>query len=483
MMATQRIPQNSRLSLLMCTLFAFGCAGGCSKLFEDHMATDRKARAQQQWESMRASVKMQLAENHLNAGRLDDASKVIDEAIKMAPDNVKARILATRIEIERGELSKARESIHTAMSFAYADPQVRYLAGMVAERYDDLEGALDHYTAASEAAPLVAEYLLARIETLAALARDIDAIELLELRMTDFDANASMRALAAYECRRLGLRGPAIDYSREALRLRPRDRSMKAELAATLVWAQEYDEATVLFESLLKDAPDATKPGDVSDSNLRVQLAAAHLGKGSPKAAIDCLQSLIKDEPANATALSLYARAAFESGDNHTAKRTIRALHDRCRVTPESLMLLVLIQQKEGDGAAALTTARQLIKVEGETASGYCVLGRTLESLGNVVEAREAYSAALRIDPTFAPARALLAELAPAQAAVSGQPAPSNHEITKSHRQERVAAREPPGIPADKELVGPRVDSSDAVTNWLDSLGTHLAAGTPEEEP
>ncbi len=482
-MTPRPIRQWRYLFLLTTGLLVFGCAEGMSGIFAEHVAENRKARAKEQWESMRAGVKIQLAENHLNAGRMEEASKAIDEAIAMDPDCVKAYMLATRIEIERGELSRARDSVHTAMSYAYDDPEVRYRAGMVAERYDDLQGALEHYATASEAAPFVAEYVLARVEMLAALARDIDAIELLESRMSDFDGNAPMRALAAYVCRRLGLRGPAVDYGREALRLCPEDRSMKAELADTLVWAEEFDEAIRVLESLLNDTPSEPDAADPSEASLRVRLATAYLGKGRHKDATACLRPLIASDPANATAICLYARAAFESGDYRDAAKSIVSLHDNGRVTPESLMLLMLTQQQQGDNAAALTTVRKLIRIEGETATGYCLLGRALEQVGKKSEAREAYLAALRIDPTCAPARTLLARIDPTRAAVLMNEPPIAPETPEHHGDERTASANQQKADAGMRRIEQPDEPGDAVSSWMNSLETTVAAGTAEEGP
>lgn len=453
-----------RVLLTICALLAWtsglaGCAPFKSKLLADHTAPQRKEKAQQQWDSVRADVKLQLAKQHLAVGRLDEAEKTLDQAVATAPSDPQAFLLLTRLRLEQGRLAEAREAVSAALALSAkvvaadppvrdADPEVFYFAGVVAQRYNDLERAAELYASAARRAPNVVAYVLAYAETLAALDRPMDALELLERRMNDFDTSAPMRLLGARVCRNLGLRGPAAAHAREAVRLDPQP-TVAAEAGQILVWAERFSDAVGVLAPLLVDAgprqggPSAAadisavqtiRPIPPGEESLRRSLAAAYFRLGRPDQAMASLAPALCGDFAAPATSALYARAAIAAGDLSAAARALDRSRER---GPELLLLAAYVAFQSGDFTSASEKvdlaiahenpatkprgdeATKLLSHEGRTAAqddrallpAYLLKGRSAEAAGRLDDARRAYGDALALDPASKTAAACLARL------------------------------------------------------------------------
>src|SRR5262245_44003633 len=101
---------------------------GCSDLTKlgDFTFKNQKAQAQQKWDSVRADVKLQLVRQHLEAGRLGEAEKALDQVISLSPHDARPYVLATRLRLEQGKLAEAKEAIDIAMVMQGADAETYY---------------------------------------------------------------------------------------------------------------------------------------------------------------------------------------------------------------------------------------------------------------------------------------------------------------------------------------------------------------------
>src|SRR5262249_55219461 len=160
----------------------------------------RKEEAKEHWDTVRSEVKLQLARQHLDARRLDEAEKILQQTAPIAANNPEQYILVTRLRLEQGRLVEARDAIHAAMALPQKTAEMYYFSAIVAQRYGDLEEAAEHYAQAVHLAPNVADFVLAQAEVLMSLDRPIDAMELILSRAADFDSNAAVHMLAARIC-------------------------------------------------------------------------------------------------------------------------------------------------------------------------------------------------------------------------------------------------------------------------------------------
>lgn len=109
-----------------------------------------------------------------------------------------------------------------------------------------------------------------------------------------------------------------------------------------------------------------------------------------------------------------HAMALFQSGDLAGAERAARALRDRVPANPDVRHLLALARLYQGSAHDALELAQGLLREFPDDAFVHNTLGASLQALGRMDEAVDAYRRAVQIDASYADAagnlgRALLA--------------------------------------------------------------------------
>jgi Tfp pilus assembly protein PilF len=388
-------------------------------LLEMHTADDPKADARKHWDAMRGGVKVQLASEKFAAGRLEEAGKTVEEAIATAPDNAEAYVLAARIELESGDLAKAKEALAIAETLPGPRAELHYLAGVVAERGGDLDGALLRYSAASSEDPQNPDYLLAEAETLVTLDRHVEAAELLASRASDFDGCAPLHMLTARLSQMLGLRGPAVVACREVLRLCEDDPRSAAEVGQVLAWAGHHEEAIGVLQPLA--AADSTTPAENSREDALTPdalhaLAKAYFETHRWQQARHILKRIMRQDQRDVVAWCLFARAALMERDREAAAEAMRTVNANVSPTADTLLLAAHIALEQGDLAGAMELAGRAIAEDERSVAAHCLLGHVFERAGRFDEARRAYAVALTIDPDSSTVRRLLSR-------VSGDPA------------------------------------------------------------
>jgi len=430
-----------------------GCQGRFepSRLLKMHFAEQRREDAQARWDNVRGGVRLQVARQHLEAGRLDEAEKHLMQARSLAPRDPRVFMLLARVKLEQGKLAEARQAISAAQALPAGDAEVEYVAGLICERYGEMDRALVCYERAAEKAPNAPEYVLALAETLVALDRPMNALELIENRLNDFDSCIPMRMLASRLGRWLGLRNPAARHAREALRMGGEDPRLAEEAGLILGWAGHHAEAIEALEPLLSgpspssDAAVATystgveahsagpsrrspPPDSILPSpSLRLTLATAYLNVNQPEEAMRVLEPvLVRSGPdgtqdmggrfasplfAGLSAPCLYARSALAAGRPDLAAEALAEAHRRYAATAESLQLAAYAAMQRGALDDAATLTEQAVMLDPSAQVTYWLRGRIAEAAGDLDEARSAYARALALDPNSAPAKALLAAL------------------------------------------------------------------------
>ncbi|MBN2560680.1 MAG: tetratricopeptide repeat protein [Phycisphaerae bacterium] len=454
-------------------LLACGCRPEPDHLMYRHMSQNQRAEAKQRWETVRSSVKLRLAEEHLEAGRIDDAEQVLENAISLASDNPRAYLLAARLRLEQGQLAKARQAIVSAASMSDGDPEIDYVRGIIAERYGDLETALEHYSSAVMQSPNVAAYVLAQAETLVALDKPADALALIEPRIIDFEGSAPMHMLAARIDRILGLRGPAVEHCHEALRGRGDDVVLCEEAGMLLAWAEQYADAIAVLQPLLDRSPSqacatgvspvssargwrlhkasGTSCGDLPADGLATApgaactgafapavvraLANAYLATGKASEARRVLKTIIVQDERDVVAWCLYARAALTLGELDAAAEAMETIHRHGTATAETWLLTAYVAFQRGDYLSAIEAAEAALRLDGCLVTAHCLVGQSAAAMGRRDQARRAYAMALTVDPNSQMTRALLEAVSPNRVL-------ANESMSLDHPRHRPPARD-----------------------------------------
>ena len=418
---------------------AHGCSAFDTPFFRMHASNTAKQDARRKWDDMRGNARLQLAQRHLEAGRLDDAERELNAAMATTPGGPVAYILAARIHLERGQLAEAREAIAAARSRT-DDAELDYLEGVLEQRYGNIDAALTAYTHASDKAPLSPDYVLARAEMLVTLGRPRIALDLLGNRMRDFDRNVSMRSLATRIARTLDAKEAAVKFASEAARLSDKDPATVAQWGSTLVWAGQYEEAVdalqPLARTLIKQSAEVDghalddegrraledfEKNDSSSGEADSQsdwsrgvihdLARACVGGNRHDVAISILAPWSAQHPRDLLTAVCVARAALAVKNADLAAECLRRTHAADAQSPESLLLLAYAEFKLERFAVAADAARAAVDLDQQMTSGFCLLGRAEQARGRMAEARAAYEQALAIDPESRAAATLLRRL------------------------------------------------------------------------
>jgi tetratricopeptide (TPR) repeat protein len=428
--------------LIASLMFLAGCEGKFSRLLTRHFSNDQQDQAKQRWETVRGGVKLQIAEQHLKAGRLPEAEKVLEQALAMKTDGAKSYLLLTRLRIEQGRLSEAREAIEQATSFVPTDPEVFYLSGAIEERYGNMDEALSQYTTAAANAPESVDYVMAQAEAMVSLGRLIDALELIESRVADFDGHAPIHVLAAKVNLMLGLRGPAVEHARQAVGLSPDDVRLVADAGWILVWADECREAVGVLEPLIvedhssktTEAGVIRKPKSVPPS-VRHSLARAYLSCGQTRDAQRVLRPLLNDRERDGLAWQLYGRAALAAGDLEMASSSLGMARRFGVESAETWLLAANVAFQMKDYQASREAAIKSLELNPGDQAGYWMRGLAEQAMGRVDEAREAFRQASRMDGDATISARLLISLKDSP----DDPAAMNRAMSKTREAEQIS--------------------------------------------
>src|SRR5690348_10384414 len=117
-------------------LLAVGC--------NDQKDKGIKAQGKAQWSRARANVLYGLARDQYATGNFDPARKTVDEALRIDPEHEPLRVLSAKLAIENGQLEFADRELAIARKVSPKDPEADYLSGVVQQRWQKPESALEY---------------------------------------------------------------------------------------------------------------------------------------------------------------------------------------------------------------------------------------------------------------------------------------------------------------------------------------------------
>jgi tetratricopeptide (TPR) repeat protein len=389
-----RSAMNCRVAALKVNALAvMACVAcsGCSSFSKVLTPPNEKNAAKERWSSVRSKLKLELAGESFTGGQMEEAQKNLDEALSLRPDSGDAYILQAKILLEKGQTAAASEALEEALRHGADTPDTDYLSGVVSQRYEKLDDALAWYRRASRRDPMSAPYVVAVAETLVSLGRPTEAMELVTSRLTDFEQNATLRALAGGIYMMLGRFEEATTSYREASRISPDDSRLKMQLGLALTFAKNYQEAeTVLASVGGHDAPDPS---------VLAALGRCRLALGDGDGAKEVLRKVVDAEPNRARSWVLLARASVESKDLLTARRAATQAVQLQPANREYRLMLGSICWEQKDYPATVSTLEEVLKGGDDDLALY-MLADCYRGMGKTKEARETVRRALDANPT-----------------------------------------------------------------------------------
>ena len=289
-------------------------------------------------------------------------------ALKADPGNVSARLALADIALGENRLADARTEVKAALKAAPNNLLARYTQAQIEFRDKKIEAARDRLAAVLKTAPNFTpalllggaiEYALGNLQTAEAYLNKV-------VKVAPGNVYA-VRLLAAAQLR-LGRADDAARTLAPALKAAPQDAGVQIVAGEIALAQKAYTEASGHFEAAAKLSPGSAA--------IRTELGLARLAQGDSRAMAD-----------------LHTAATMAGSGNRA----------------DTLIILSQLKNKQFD--AALASIAALEKKQPASPLAWNYRGAAYLGKQDVARARDSFGQALKLDPTYFPAAAILAQL------------------------------------------------------------------------
>ena len=370
--------------------------------------------AEQNWNRVRAELKLGLANEQFEDGRVHEAVATLREAVALDPKNPTYQRVLAKCYLEQGVLTAASEAVDHAKRLGDTSAELAYTQGMIAERRSRAEDALRHYRKAAGLEPNSVDYLLAAAECLVTVGCAGEAKAFVDEQLRRLQGDGQLLLLRARISVLLGdLMSAAADF--EAAGDCLTDAPWAAEeYGLLLARLGRYAEASAVLRPLVELADQTSEASveavPVSSSVLRA-LAICHARAGTPEQSRKLLEEHLRQSPDDARAWWLLAESLMRLGDWDGVQHCVERGE---RIAPETSHWKLLRAYLAWHGGDLATTAALLESILTDRPSdvlAHRFLGRVYERGNDFDRARGHYETALEIDPDDAWVRARLRDL------------------------------------------------------------------------
>jgi putative PEP-CTERM system TPR-repeat lipoprotein len=300
-------------------------------------------------------------------GQNGDAARAYEAALKIDPEHTGARLALASIAILENRLADARREVDSVLKASRNNLQARYTLAMIDFREKKYAAARDQLATVLKSAP-------------------------------DYPPAVLLAGSVEYA---LGNMQTAETHLNKAVKVNPRNLYALRLLATAQLRQGRPDDAARTLASVpdnLNDAGFQMVAGEISMARKDFSKAAVHFEKAA---------QINPDSAAIRTELGL-ARDAM--GDRR-AMADLQTAVDMDGRHGRADMVIILHQLKQKKFDAALASIDTLEKKQGATPLSWNYRGAAHLGKQDTAKARESFSQALKLDPTFFPAAANMAQL------------------------------------------------------------------------
>jgi Flp pilus assembly protein TadD len=389
-----------RLSAAIVGIVTLLLVAGC----QNKGPTDKQM-AEKRWNDTRAAILAGVAQDQYKAHDFEKCRDTLNKALAMAPDNPQLHTLAAKLEIEQGHMEPAERELEVARKYAPAEPEPYYLSGIVYQRWQKPQTALEFYRQASQRALAELAYVLAQGEMLVALDRAPEALTLLQSKVAYFENSASIRDAVGQLLVQSGRYPEAIDMFRQASILAEKDSSVRERLAMAYFYNKQYREAAEILVHLTANEPYSKR------SDLFELLGECQLSLNDTHGAARSFETASEINPYSAKAWQNLGRATLQQGDLKRAEFSLRRALGVDASSSETELLLGYTELREGKLPNALKSFRAASRFDPNDTVSLCMIGYTLEKMGQPKDAIRYYGQALQLRPGDDMASQLMAQI------------------------------------------------------------------------
>jgi Flp pilus assembly protein TadD len=389
-----------RLKMLIAAILVVSIAG-CSSTRKP----SQKEIATKHWNAARADVLHSLARDQYNTGHFEKCRKTLEEALRLNPENANLHVLAGKLALEQGQLETAERSLKLANQLDARNAEADYLSGIIYQRWQKLELALECYHSASEKAPEELAYVLAQAEVLVIMDRLDQALALLRGKMSQFEYSAVIRDAVGQLLMQAGRHQEAVETLRHAMLLAEDEPTIREHLALALFHNKQYREAADLLTRLL------TNERFYKRADLHIALAESQIQLGRISDARRTFETATQLSPNSPAAWLGVAKTAMQLNDQRRAELSVRKALSIDGANAESHLLLGYLRLRQDRMNDALTAFQKASALSPSDPVALCMIGYVMEKTGNGEQAFSYYARALQVKPGDEMAAKLLAAM------------------------------------------------------------------------
>lgn len=445
-----KLPLAAVLTAALAAGFA-GCEGA-------HKPFVEQSEQKKNWDLQQMNINYQVAEQQYRVGDLDKCRESLKQALAINAPYAPIHVLAAKVEMEGGSLDEAIAQLKKALTIKPADPEPLFLLGVVYQRVQKFDTALDYYRQACEKNANEARYALAVAEMEIALNQLDHAKLFLEDKLNNFEQSPAMHIALGRIATLQDDPARAARCYRDATLLAPEDKNVRWFYASALFDAGRYSDAARILEDMRDDPPappkassaysskvsEAVKAADAEAEaataisakvSLVMMLGECYVNLKRPVDARDCFQEVLRLQPANVSAYLSLGKTSLLADD---FGMTVSAAQKVLRLEPDNVNALILLaaaQEKQKNWTDAQGTLVKAARLAPKDSTILCLQGLAALQLGQKDAATAYFTRAVALNPTDTWATSLLEQVKPGAAA----PAPA-------------APAETPAVPAAKAM-------------------------------
>jgi Flp pilus assembly protein TadD len=393
------------LSLVACLCLAgFTGLAGCSSAGQKASA-EQKDLLKKQWAGARANVLGSLAKEQYENGNFDKCRQTLTDALKMDPESVALRVLSAKLAIEQGNLELADKELVLARRLDPKSAEADYLSGVVCQRWQRTQEALDYYRSASEKQSGELAYQMAQAEMLVAMGHSDEALALLQAKVVYFEYSATIRDAVGQLLMQKGKYAEAVEVLRQASILSSDDNTIREHLALAQFQNKQYRDAMDVLVRLVRDDKYLKR------ADLYLALGECQMQLGKPRDARDSFDTATQLAPNQAGAWVGLGKAALAVNDLRRAEMALKRSLAIEPASSEGNLLVGYVRMREGKVDEALSAFRKANALDNSDTVSLCMIGYALEKMGKSEEALRCYAKALKLKPGDDFATRLMAEV------------------------------------------------------------------------
>jgi tetratricopeptide (TPR) repeat protein len=324
--------------------------------------------------------------------RLDEAKKLNDEVLKVAPSDDDALVYRGQIQIRQGHAGDAIQTLQTVVRNDSENGVAHYHLGVAFEQTGDLAHAQSEWQTAVRLHPELVEAHIA-LATLALRTNDMAtldqaAAQIINLRPIAPDGYA-LRSVASINRKQFER---ALQDIQKAISVAPESAVGYKQMGNLSLAQQRFGDAEKSFQQALDRDP--------SSADALSGLMNAYLAQQQPDKAVVAVNAQIAKVPSSSAFYNLLGTILFNSKKDFSgAEAALRKAAQLDKNNSDALAKLGQVQIAEGSVDTAISTYQQALKDNPTDPRFSILVGELYESKHDWDQAKASYQKALEIKP------------------------------------------------------------------------------------